>query len=917
MILRATVWACAGLLVITMLPGCSGCLPDSVVERKKELDDIDKRKQKEEPEPDFKMTPSRTLPPDERPMSKPGHWVAADHEIKANNFNYNAELRTAATDSQGATFPIPRTNFQLAGSQPAKLPRGQAKVFETTYFIPYEAANISKQVWLNRELRAARGGRLVMPPDRVPITTMPPHQYFVVVLSSGPDRYAFMNRLTSVEVPIDDPDAMESLRLYRVVMPVIERITPLPDNPLTWTGIAYLLLDDFDPGTLTRGQEEALMDWLHWGGQVIISGPRSLDKLRGSFLEPYLPATAGRTQELAAESIEQLDGFWSLPPHPVTQVSRSLKLLPGVPLTGVELLRHPDTIDVPQTGGLVCERTVGRGRIVVTSFALTDRYLLQWGPSYDSFINGCLLRRPPREFAAPQILAVARHSDLKRPIGDPRLGSRLRYLTRDVTSGSVRHSASLDESVSPEEAWGVVDDVPAGPGGVAAWNDESGFSEAARNVLEDAAGISIPQGNFVLRVLAVYLLVVAPLNWGVFRMLGRVEWAWLAAPMIAVVGALAVVRLAQLDIGFARSTTEVAVVEMHGGYPRAHVTRYTALYTSLSTGYDVSFEEVPSVSQPFASRTNRRSGSETIHEVVLRQEAAWQLDGFQVASNSIGYLHSEQVYDLGGAITLVGDDETGWTIANGSDLALNDVGLVRRLTSGAIETAWLDEVASRTTAPVAFRAAPADSSLLPEWDRSLATLSYEAQQRQIFSRLDTDGDSRLTRDEVSADPVLADSFDRLDLKVGDDRGVWTHDEVLQWCRESRSGELSLGELMQLAAWRPNLVRGEVRLVGWTDQELPHLLVRPSSAQAKRRVLVVVHLQSGPLPPAKPDVNCKADVVDVTDEDLEEADLLMNGDAERPDKGPQVEPDATTDADTRASAKPVEPRTTGSDSAVPP
>ena len=37
-----------------------------------------------------------------------------------------------------------------------------------------------------------------------------------------------------------------------------------------------------------------LVDWLHWGGQIIISGPKSLDLLRGkTFLGPYLPALPG------------------------------------------------------------------------------------------------------------------------------------------------------------------------------------------------------------------------------------------------------------------------------------------------------------------------------------------------------------------------------------------------------------------------------------------------------------------------------------------------------------------------------------------------------------------------------------------------------------------------------------------------
>ena len=53
------------------------------------------------------------------------------------------------------------------------------------------------------------------------------------------------------------------------------------------------------------------------------------------------------------------------------------------------------------------------------------------------------------------------------------------------------------------------------------------------------AGISIPSRKFVVYVLSVCLVVLVPINWLVFRLMGRVEWAWVAAPIIAIVGAVA------------------------------------------------------------------------------------------------------------------------------------------------------------------------------------------------------------------------------------------------------------------------------------------------------------------------------------------------------------------------------------------
>ena len=76
-----------------------------------------------------------------------------------------------------------------------------------------------------------------------------------------------------------------------------------------------MLWDEVDPGELfTPEQERALVDWLHWGGQLIISGPDSLDLLKGSFLEPYLPATSGGPRTIAADdpSLAELNSGWMI-----------------------------------------------------------------------------------------------------------------------------------------------------------------------------------------------------------------------------------------------------------------------------------------------------------------------------------------------------------------------------------------------------------------------------------------------------------------------------------------------------------------------------------------------------------------------------------------------------------------------------
>ena len=91
----------------------------------------------------------------------------------------------------------------------------------------------------------------------------------------------------------------ESLLLYyQVVLPAIDERVPLPSHPFAWTSFAYVLWDEMLPGLMTPDQQRAMLDWLHWGGQLIISGPGSLDQLSGSFLDGYLPAKGAARSRL-------------------------------------------------------------------------------------------------------------------------------------------------------------------------------------------------------------------------------------------------------------------------------------------------------------------------------------------------------------------------------------------------------------------------------------------------------------------------------------------------------------------------------------------------------------------------------------------------------------------------------------------
>ena len=100
----ATTWLLLVVPYVLVLTGCQGCRFDSLVQRKKKSLDIDEleKKKKEQPKEDFEFQPLRILPDvtqDARAFVKPGHWITVRNQVRANNFDFQAELFTSATDS--------------------------------------------------------------------------------------------------------------------------------------------------------------------------------------------------------------------------------------------------------------------------------------------------------------------------------------------------------------------------------------------------------------------------------------------------------------------------------------------------------------------------------------------------------------------------------------------------------------------------------------------------------------------------------------------------------------------------------------------------------------------------------------------------------------------------------------------------
>ncbi len=307
----------------------------------------------------------------------------------------------------------------------------------------------------------------------------------------------------------------------------------------------------------------------------------------------------------------------------------------------------------------------------------------------------------------------------------------------------------------------------------------------------------------MLAVLGAYLAVLVPMNWALFRLLRRVEWAWIAAPIISLSCAALVVWAAQLDIGFSRSSTELAILEIEAGYPRAHLTRYTALYASLSTSYTLTYDEPSALALPFGRADYRLLPGESRRQLFFSVEGSPRLRGVDVSSNSTGMVHSEEFRDLGGTIAWNVPDQGPPELVNATRLSISGARLLRLAPDDkSIETFWIGDLL------------PGARIMAGAWRQAPATNNAPASDAPT---------------DASARPIPPSGADIVPVEVAA-RG-----------EAKRNLGMDLSGLVSIAEDRRDIAPGEVRLIGWTTDTPSGVTISPRALERRRAALVVAHL----------------------------------------------------------------------------
>jgi hypothetical protein len=553
------------------------------------------------------------------------------------------------------------------------------------------------------------------------IRTLERHQMLILFLTKeANDGYASWNRfqaLYPVSVDRGEVQTVEKTRYYRLVLPLEPTKPAISSHPLTWTTISHVVWDGMPPDTLNPSQQQAMLDWLHWGGQLILvggAGP-SFSLLKDSFLAPYLPAdTTGENALLTRDDLAPLSAEYPPPYHsfarddegnaeiyspepPVRNGPRYRGPTPIRPkadrpvfLSG--LTPKPGAIGIPLgegSGRLVgVEWRMGRGRVLMLALDPTDPALAAW-PGLDTFVRRVVLRRPEEGRPGPPVWNGRKQNTAVNMLPGADL-SWVRYVSRDLGAVLARPPAPppklaigprLEKKAKPtfdqslpapedEDSQMVALDAP-----VAEWVDTSGLPRFSRASLEHASGIKIPSSTFVLEVIVGYILLLVPLNWLICRhLLRRKELAWVAVPVLALGFAVGVERLAAYDMGYNSACDEIDVLELFAGYTRAHVSRFASLYSTGRTRYAISFPNNPSaLALPLDNGRSLRG--EDVSTTIWQSYPIPALEGYLVQPRSLAMYRAEEMATLDGTINLETDEGTR-KIVNGTSLELRDAVLV-------------------------------------------------------------------------------------------------------------------------------------------------------------------------------------------------------------------------------------------------
>ncbi len=739
----------------------------------------------QEPKDRIEAKALRTLPASSvSPLSyaKPLHWVQTRQQLVANLGDENLNLRYSPVLRRSTNSYTQNNTDPLEFFRSTSIAKGQAKNVEQVVFFPAsmgqvidESNGLSPNGRVAIEIQDRRLGT-TLGIQNESISMLEDYQTTFVVLAKNVDTQSFWQRVSAIRWPQGVSMSSGYVRPF-VCIPInsedIREFFPSHLHGLGFTSTIYL--HDIAADDFTEQQQQAILDWLHYGGRLIVNGPSTIAGLANSFLSPYLPLDELKnTKEGLGTYADKLNQFslqhstasvtlnpyrdpqeFGLPPSDAT-IPDPDKQQDGDDSNDDEnrkelIERRIESIDegmlaanfcsatlrshaswVPECDGLLAECKVGEGRICMSTFDLAGQTITNW-KSYGSFINAAVLRLPGREWVES---SDGQGYEFTGPNA-----TRERYLqtysslNRLATSSVYRVLPVQTNVDSSENSIKTPETKATSVFGGAGWAQNSYFGNLATTSLQQLSGIKVPPIDYLTKILSVYLVVLVPINWIIFRVFGRLEWAWMAIPIIAIGGAGVIARLLQVEIGFARSQNSIGLLELQNGYERAPLSRYMSIYTSLSTRFGVSLDENHGYVLPFATET-RAPAKNRIVQYGVYDEQGSGIRGLPVRSHTAEMFQSDEIVELPGSLKINVEDSNKYLLKNDTGIQLRDLVWARSMNGETtyhwvgllgngqvvqldqLESITMDQLAKRLNESLNSTTEPADGEGLEDQESS-------------------------------------------------------------------------------------------------------------------------------------------------------------------------------------------------------
>lgn len=125
----------------------------------------------------------------------------------------------------------------------------------------------------------------------------------------------------------------------------------------------------------------------------------------------------------------------------------------------------------------------------------------------------------------------------------------------------------------------------------------------------------LPSTSFIAMYLGLYILLVVPVNYWIFRLIGRLEWAWFTVPVWAVAFAYGAYYIGALRQQGHVAVNEISVVETRPSSGVGAATTYCSIYSPVRKWYTIQFGNPPAF--PLLPDVDRlRPGGTTAEETL-------------------------------------------------------------------------------------------------------------------------------------------------------------------------------------------------------------------------------------------------------------------------------------------------------------